>query len=356
MTLLTFTFVALGFALGHFFCPWVATVCKSLGCVDPANQHRKHQNHAIPYGGGIALLLSWLSITTVVSLGEVNDLWVELLSQQIDRSNLIFYDKPMVFSMGLLGIFILGLVDDISPLSPKIKLCIQMIISTWTVFIGDLQMSFFLEWNWLTSTITVFWLTLVINAFNLIDNMDGYCVLMAITILIFHALDHAINEHHLVAFSIFITLGPLCAFARFNLPPARMYLGDAGSLSIGYLIGTLSISSTYFHEEQTSASLFLPLVMLGVPLFDVATVMWRRHRDGAPLLVGDRRHFSHHLLDMGLTMSQVLLIVLCMAVITGSSSLLLMRVEDPWGWLILSQLLTFLFLIYHLCTQLKGRT
>jgi UDP-GlcNAc:undecaprenyl-phosphate GlcNAc-1-phosphate transferase len=331
-------------------------MCQRLGYVDRANRGRKQQRCPVAYGGGFVLLLTWFCFAVMLTLGDVSGFWSAIFGERILLSSLVLSRPALVFGAALLGIFTLGFVDDVVPLSPSLKLFIQMMLAAWTVFVGGFQMSFFVEWTWLTAMITVLWLVFVINAFNLIDNMDGYCVLVAMVTLIFHGLAQAMTGHHLVALGTAMALGPLCAFAHFNCPPAKMYLGDAGSLSIGYFIGVLSISSTYFHEGQSLASLCLPLVMLGVPLFDVVTVMWRRYKTGAPLLVGDRRHFSHLLLEMGLTVRQVLFVMLCLSLMAGCSSLLLMRAQGHWGWLVLLQLLLCLLLVYSIGIWLRGQS
>lgn len=343
--MILFLMLALGFAVGHFFYPLVLKVSVALGYVDHPDGERKQQERSIPYGGGVVMLASWMTWGLLVMIGEVLGLWGVIWGESLLMSMLVFSPSSFAVAFGLCAMFGLGLADDVMVLSPKIKLMVQLLIATVVVVFGDLSMSFFSEHEWLGMVGTVFWLVLITNAFNLIDNMDGYCVSVAAVTMFFHALSQMMTGHHLVAMATWMALGPLLAFGVKNLPPARMYLGDAGSLSLGFFMGLLSVSSTYYHEGQSSASVFLPLVMMGVPLFDVVTVMLRRYQLGKPLMEADRRHFSHRLLNLGFCVRDVLWIIAGLATMVGLSSLLLLRVEELMGWCLLLQLLLLFTLV-----------
>jgi UDP-GlcNAc:undecaprenyl-phosphate GlcNAc-1-phosphate transferase len=153
-----------------------------------------------------------------------------------------------------------------------------------------------------------------------------------------------------------MALGPVLAFGKWNCPPARMYLGDAGSLSLGFFIAILSVVSTYYHEGQSVISILTPLLILAIPLFDVATVMFIRFRLKKPYFLGDQNHFSHRLLRLGLSVPQALMVIFLLTAITGVAAVVLQHSNAWEGLFLLLQVLMILMVVLVLESRDLNKT
>ena len=220
--------------------------------------------------------------------------------------------------LGTALIFVVGLIDDVRPLGPWPKLAAQVLATLPLVAVGITIRGFLpLPLGWLVS---VLWVVLLVNSFNLLDNMDGLCASVALVICLVLSLA-ALQGGQFWVPALFLCLaGTLGGFLIYNFHPASLFMGDAGSLTVGYLMAVFSILITYYTPgKPSSLPVFMPLAIMGVPLFDTLSVMFIRRRAGKPLMVGDRNHFSHRLLGMGFSVRQTALTI---ALLTGASGLL----------------------------------
>ena len=337
--------LSLGYLVSRGFIFKIAKNCERWGYVDAPGE-RKLQKQAVPYGGGFVVLLGWLFWALVITLGHVGGVWAkvwpehELLPQKLVHSN-----TAWAVGFGLIAMLGLGCVDDIFTLRPRVKLGFQTIVVAGVLWWGDLGMSFFWDWPSLGFVVSLLWVLLITNAFNLIDNMDGYCSSVALVALAVHVILCELHGHHLVALAALMSMGSLLAFAQQNWPPAKLYLGDAGSLSLGFFMAMLSIASTYYHTGQSLASFLTPILILAIPLFDVGTVMWIRFRLKEPLFKGDRRHFSHRLLALGCSPNQALLVITGISLITGLAAICVNLGDERIALFILVQIMVVLGLV-----------
>ena len=307
---------------------------------------RKLQVQPVAYGGGFLFLLGLLSWGGIIFFAHLLGLLTWLFpNQSIVLDVLIHSSRAWFCGLGLLGMLCLGFVDDLWQLSPRTKFILQLVLVTSVVVGGDLRMSFFVQWSWVGYLGTILWVVLITNAFNLIDNMDGYSVVVTLVTLLVHGIILHVHGHFLIALVCGMALGPVLAFAKWNLPPAKMYLGDAGSLSLGYFVAVLSVVSTYYHEGQSVTSILTPLLMLAIPLFDVATVMFIRFRLKKPYFEGDRNHFSHRLLKLGLSVPQALTVIFLLTATTGVAAIVLQHSNAWQGLCLLLQVLMLLAVV-----------
>jgi UDP-GlcNAc:undecaprenyl-phosphate/decaprenyl-phosphate GlcNAc-1-phosphate transferase len=215
-------------------------------------------------------------------------------------------------------VFIVGLWDDVRPLGPWTKLAGQ-VAATLPLLAAGISIRGFLPApaGWL---LTAVWIVLLTNSFNLLDNMDGLCASVALVICLVLSLA-ALQAGQLWIPALFLCLaGSLAGFLIFNFHPASLFMGDAGSLTVGYLMAVFSILVTYYQKGVPSGlPVLVPLAVMGVPLFDTLSVMFIRWRAGRPLMVGDRNHFSHRLLAMGFTVREA---AAAIALLTGATGLL----------------------------------
>jgi UDP-GlcNAc:undecaprenyl-phosphate GlcNAc-1-phosphate transferase len=226
----------------------------------------------------------------------------------------------LIFLGATLAMHVLGLVDDRKALGPYVKLFFQLGITTAMVLLMDLRA--------LTALgpipsfiVTVLWIAGITNAFNFLDNMDGLSAGIAAVCTTAFLIAALSIEQWFVAATLALLLGSLLGFLCFNLPPASIFMGDSGSLLIGFVLGTLTVRTTYLPPGQDFGAgwyaVFAPLVVLAVPLYDLIVVSIIRISRGKSPFVGDTNHFSHRLVARGMSRRTA---VLCLYLITAATS------------------------------------
>lgn len=241
----------------------------------------------------------------------------------------------------VLGLHILGLIDDRRPMGPWLKLVIMLVPGLIFALFFDTRLMTLLDGHvggtWLSVIITVLWFTAIINAMNFIDNMDGLSggiALIAGAMLLIATL---LNGQWFVAAVCALLMGSVLGFLVFNFPPAKIFMGDGGSLIIGLLLAFLTVRTTYTPLDDTSGgwyAVLMPVVILAVPLYDFVTVTLIRLSQGKSPFVGDTQHFSHRIRDRGLGARSTILVIYALTLATGISGLLMTRAA-PWQAMLL---------------------
>ncbi len=225
--------------------------------------------------------------------------------------------RILFLGAGLSGMFLLGLVDDLVKLSPHQKLIGQIVIATLfgaggIVFEG-------LPLRILAIPLTVFWIVAITNAFNLLDNMDGLSAGVACVTGIVLATIGVLEQSHEVAVAGAAVAGASLGFLLYNSSPASIFMGDAGSLSLGFIVGGLSIlGNSYGASQNVLLTLVVPIVVLGVPLFDTTLVSTVRTLYGRSISQGGRDHTSHRLVALGLSEKQTVWVLYLISAIFGA--------------------------------------
>jgi UDP-GlcNAc:undecaprenyl-phosphate/decaprenyl-phosphate GlcNAc-1-phosphate transferase len=267
----------------------VRRVALVAGFVDKPDGRRKLHEAPIPLGGGLAVwLAAWSGwgIGLLVGTPDVGEA----------GEGTSFYAALAIASSVALGV---GVIDDRYGLQARHKLAGQLVAALILVGLG-LRMdawSFFgleVRLGGFAYPVTVLWILLVVNAFNLIDGMDGFCSGVGLVISLAIAFLACWSGHLGDAIAGLALAGALAAFLRDNLPPATVYLGDAGSLSLGLMISALSIRACS-HGAETAVSLPALVALLTLPLLDVVTAVGRRWLTGRSLFTSDRGHIHHRL-------------------------------------------------------------
>jgi UDP-GlcNAc:undecaprenyl-phosphate GlcNAc-1-phosphate transferase len=224
---------------------------------------------------------------------------------------------PVAPTLKLLGpaliVFLLGLYDDLRGASPALKFLLQAVAASLLYFAGygvhqfDLVSSGQALQVFIGLPLTIFWVLLITNAFNLIDGLDGLAAGSALfsTVVIF-ALS-LFSPSAIVSLLSIVLAGVIVGFLRFNFHPASIFLGDSGSLFIGFMISALAIASS--QKAPTIVAVAIPLVSLGFPILDVLLAVGRRFLRGKPLFAGDRDHIHHKLLKRGLSQREAVLLL-----------------------------------------------
>lgn len=283
--------------------PLVVRFAKARGLYDTPSDSRRVHRTPIPRLGGVAVFVATAAGLAAVYLS--GGIWEAMPPEQ------------QRFFVGLLlggGIvFAAGLWDDVVGLSPGAKLGMQVVAALVAYHYGFRVelLGFGDESVWRTGALalplTVFWIAGVTNAFNLIDGMDGLATgiaIVALTTTLAVALALGNPEIAVVCVAL---IGALAGFLRYNFNPARIFLGDSGSLFVGFMLAVLSVHGSI--KSATAVLVIVPLFALAVPLLDTSMAMARRWLRGTPLSSPDARHIHHRLLALGLTQRRAALVL-----------------------------------------------
>jgi UDP-GlcNAc:undecaprenyl-phosphate GlcNAc-1-phosphate transferase len=274
----------------------------------------------VPRLGGIAV---YATVITAVILEMVISYWRGSASPLQSRA-----------VIGLLGpalvVFLLGLVDDVHPLKPYWKLTIQIVAAIWLYAGGygvhNLRLIHggqTLAWVYCLP-LTVFWVLLITNAINLIDGLDGLAAGSAVFSTFVLFIMSLIEPNPLVAFLTIALAGATLGFLRFNFHPATIFLGDSGSLFIGFMLAALSLAGSQ-QKAPTIVAVAIPIVSLGLPILDVSLAVFRRFLARKPVFVGDKHHIHHKLIKRGLSQRNAVLTLYAVTAGFGFLSLILLQ-------------------------------
>jgi len=269
---------------------------------------RKSHLEPVPYLGGVAVLLG-VAIALPV-LGHPS--WTVLLLLAV--------------------ISVVGLVDDLGKASVRLKVITETGLALAAVSLGFVW--HFTSWFPLDALFTVVWIVGLTNSFNLLDNMDGLSSTVAATSLL--GLAFILPGRASLAICV---AGALLGFLYVNRPPAQMFLGDAGSLMIGYAVALSSI--VVADAVRGSASVLLLACPVALAVFDTSLVIVSRRRSGHPIQIGGRDHFSHRLQLLGWSRGRILFVAFLVSVVGGASGYAVVhnRQAGPWMALAIAALL-----------------
>jgi UDP-GlcNAc:undecaprenyl-phosphate GlcNAc-1-phosphate transferase len=313
------------------------------GLVDEPSDRKAHAQPT-PLGGGLAI---WLGVAAPLVLGQLI-LWCaaagwidgarlpELVQEHLGG---LRQQSPNLWAVlaGATAMMILGLVDDRRGLDWRIRLAAQFFVATAMVLLG-FRLTLFIELPAATATLSVLWIVGLINSFNMLDNMDGLSAgVAAIAALMLAAVMLlAPGQPQLfVAGFLLVLVGALVGFLFHNRPPARLFMGDAGSYLIGFCLAIATLLATYAGVGAPRHALLAPLCVLAVPLYDTASVVWIRLREGRSPFHADRRHFSHRLVELGLSPTRAVLTIYLASATCGLGAFLLHRVDTVGAALVL---------------------
>lgn len=305
-----------------------------LGLVAHPTADRYHRT-IVPLGGGIAIF-STLAASIIGVFAAAWFLWAPGCLPWLGKAANV-YPKDF-FNHGTelgwilvcaLALFALGLWDDKRRLGPFLKLAVQLAVAIIAAGLADIRVAFFIENRLIASLLSALWITLIINAFNFLDNIDGASAGIAAIASSILFIAGVISGQIFVSGLALIFIGALLGFLAFNFPPARIFMGDAGSLVVGFFVAILTIRTTYYHQAQSGQwyRVLMPLVVMAVPLYDFISVTVLRISQGKSPFVGDTQHFSHRLIRRGLTDTQTVLTLYLATLCTGLSAIFLYQVN-----------------------------
>jgi len=240
--------------------------------------------------------------------------------------------------VALLVLHVMGWIDDRWGLSASGKLAVQLLVAAVLAVFFDMRVLQFLDGYGSVGVaasvvLSVLWMATITNAMNMLDNMDGLSGGVGAIIAALYLAACLIGGQWFVAALAAAVLGGLLGFLVFNFPPARVFMGDAGSLPLGLVLAILSIRTTYFESEAASPggwyAVLMPLVVMAVPLYDLCSVVGIRLWQGRHPFSGDQQHFSHRLVRMGLSRPTAVMVIWLVTLATGIGGVILASVA-PW--------------------------
>lgn len=339
-----------------------------MGLIDLPNERKVHRQPT-PRGGGLAI---WLAVVITFATGQLL-LWIARRSDTVAAwlpaavgphlPGLAAQSKNLWILLGLASLLMaLGLADDRQSLSWKFRLLVELVVAAVAVrLVPGLHLTAFLAWPAVTWVLSVVWIVALVNAFNMLDNMDGLSAGVGVitagllaTLLLLSPDPETGQPQWFVAGMLAVLAGALVGFLWHNRPPARIFMGDSGAYFLGFLLaaGTLLASYTGYATPRRHAIL-APVVVMTVPLYDMLSVIVIRLRSGRSPFAADKNHFSHRLVDLGLTPAQAVLTVYLATAACGLAALLLHRVDTMGAVLIVLLVACLLGLIAILETTAR---
>ncbi len=329
---------------------WFAIV---YGFVAHPQEDRYHRD-VVPLGGGIAifstLALALIAGMIIVKFFIASGSLDNMLGEAITIHAAGFLEKvPQLFVVLLCiaALFTIGIADDRKSLGPFVKLAGQFTVAFIAAILADIRVEMFIESKIITSFLSAFWIVMIINVFNFLDNMDGASAGMAVICSAILFIAAAMSGQVFVGAMALLFIGTLLGFLVFNFPPAQIFMGDAGSMVVGFMVALLTLRTTYYHEAQSGAwyPVMMPLIVLAVPLYDFTSVTVLRLMQGKSPFVGDTQHFSHRLRRRGLSDTQTVLTLYLATLVCGLGAVFLYQVNFIGAILIFAQMLLILVII-----------
>lgn len=283
-----------------------------VGAMDIPKDDRRMHKKPIPRFGGIAIYCGILC--AFISLRPLNTQTRGLL-------------------VGSALIVLIGIVDDRKGMKPKVKLLLQIIAAAvlWftntriTGFTNPFTSNFVTLAPWISCIITVFWIVGITNTINLIDGLDGLAA--GITFIACMAVSYtAYYKQMTETLTIVLAIaGATCAFLIYNSHPAKIFMGDAGAMLLGYLMSSVSLIGVAPSKSAMLFSTIVPVMVLALPIFDTSFAIVRRVANHRPIMEADKQHLHHRIMAMGFGQRRTVLALYCISAIMGVSGVLYTR-------------------------------
>ncbi len=314
----------------------------SWGLIDQPGERKVHTTPT-PRGGGLAI---WLGVigtfaaATMVLVLATKIPAIESLIPEFARAHLsgIWSQAAKLWTLlaAATALMLLGLADDRGGLSWQVRLAAEFGIAAVCVWlVPNLRLTAFIDAPLVTGGLSVLWIVALINAFNMLDNMDALsggvaaiAASMLAAVLLIAPDPETSGPQLFVAGLLLVVVGGILGFLWHNLPPAKIFMGDSGAYFVGFMIAAATLLASYTgYEGEKRHAILAPLLVMAVPLYDMTTVILIRLRAGQSPFKADKNHFSHRLVDLGMTKTQAVLTVYLTTATCGLGALLLHQVN-----------------------------
>lgn len=304
--------------------PWSIRLAHRWKAVDVPGGRRIH-TRPTPRLGGIAVFvgffLPWLGLYVI--------------DNPISSTFRNFETFMLGMFVGASSMLILGIFDDVRGANAAKKFAVQLGTACVLWILGIRIHEFSNPWGqafalgWWSLPVTVFWLVGITNAINLLDGIDGLVAGVTVVLCLCLAIINILSHHVLLALLTICLGGAALGFLPYNRTPARTFLGDSGSLTIGMVLACISVMSFFEAGQHKASPIFsVPLVLFSLPLLDTLRVMVRRALSGKPVFQADKSHVHHRLLSMGLNTRQTAWTLYGVTLATGVIAIVMTRLKS----------------------------
>ena len=320
----------LAFAVGLLVCyvltPPVKRLAVKFDAIDKPDFRKVHK-HPIPRMGGLAIYAGFVAAVFV---------------------SMNFSKEIIGLLIGGTFIVIIGVIDDIYQISAKVKLLGQIVAAAILVLFG-------IQIEWLTypgsegyfymehlaAPITIMWVVSMTNALNLIDGLDGLAAGVSLIASVTVCLVAIQNGFYPVAILTAALCGSTVAFIKYNFSPASIFMGDAGSMFLGYMLAAISVLGVV--KSAAVIALFVPTIALGLPIIDTCFAILRRYSNGKPIFQPDKGHLHHRLLALGLSQKQAVLLMYLISIALSASALIFTGSNRLLGMIVIGVVVALVF-------------
>lgn len=345
----TYLFIYLGSVLSAIvITPIVISIAHALRIYDRPDARKVHAS-AIPRIGGVAIFLSAICLTVAAPF----------LDNRIGEAFRSVQTQVITLLAAGTFIFLTGLIDDLRGMPVRYKLLAQVCAAVAVCIAGiridllNIVNLFTLRLGWLSFVITIFWIVSITNAVNLIDGLDGLAAGISAVVCIVIAIFAFEIDRPLLVVLMLALLGSLCGFLFFNFNPARIFMGDCGSMFLGFVLASSSVLCAT--KSRTIVALALPALALGLPIFDTIFTMLRRYLNRRGIMSPDRGHLHHILLDMGLRHRHVVIVMYVLTVIAAGLGMFMMLTHNVGAVAIFASVLVLLVLVFRITGAVRLR-
>ncbi len=323
--------LAVSLLISFLSVPFVKNIAVKAGAIDIPKDGRRMHKSPIPRMGGVAIFYGF--IVSMLCFGDLTkELW-----------GILF---------GALLIVVLGIADDIKTLPASLKLVVQIISAAIPVVLGsrihfvsvpfsDMSANIVFS-DILSYVLSIIWIVAVTNAVNLIDGLDGLAAGVSSIASISILFISLINENPFVTLISASLVGACLGFLPYNVNPAKIFMGDTGSTFLGYIMAVMSVQGMF--KSYTVITFIMPVLILGLPLFDTSFAIIRRIINHKPIMQPDRGHLHHRLIDMGFNQKQTVSILYTISALLGLSAIVMEGYDTATGIFLLVSVIIFVVL------------
>ena len=317
--------ICAAFAVSLAATPLAGKLAAKCGCFDRPDGARKLHKVPVPYFGGLAILAGFVCSVVIFSF-----VMLDTIPQNI-----------AVMVIGGMSICFVGVIDDMYDMPALLKLFFQIAVSAFTAcFGGAIEYTTILDKTIVLGAfsvpVTVLWMVLIINAVNLIDGLDGLAsgvsALESFALLV----TSLIMGNTVCMIASAALCGAVLGFLPFNANRATIFMGDAGSMFIGYVMACISVFGLF--KAQALFSIVVPALIFALPILDTVLAFFRRIAKGQSPFKADRSHLHHRLIDSGFTPKQSVIVIYCASAVFCVASILFMKYKILSGVLVLADL------------------
>ncbi|SDJ88747.1 MraY family glycosyltransferase [Natronincola ferrireducens] len=324
-------------SISYILTPYAKKVAYRIGAIDVPKDNRRVHKKPIPRLGGLAIYVAFM---------------VSSMLMAIMKEEVLSIDKKFIGIMvGATIIVLIGIIDDSKQISAKYKLAGQILAAVIVVYSG-VRIEFITnilnkttgmsELKQLSVPVTIFWIVGITNTVNLIDGLDGLAAGVSTIAALSLAFVACLNGGVEVTILLMILAGSLLGFLPYNFNPAEIFMGDTGSLLVGFILATISIEGVI--KSATTIAVAIPVLALGVPIFDTTFAIIRRLVNKRPIMEADKGHLHHRLLDRGLSQKQTVVILYIISIILGGSAIVISNTSGTTPYLIIVGIAYWVFL------------